>query len=132
MTSGFGFGSTETTSLWSSRTGNFLTFTFVDMTFEYPLHGEVNSDDKNGQTKKSLLKYVDGKGKKTTQGSKAGSQENFSRERSGAETRARTREKTKEKTRVKKLDDCCQIELQNDDKDISWECIMDQETSKQA
>ncbi|KAI3784982.1 hypothetical protein L1987_44090 [Smallanthus sonchifolius] len=74
---------------------------------------KVNSDDENGQTKKSLLKCVDGKGKKTTQRSKAGSQESFSRQRSRAEARARARERTKEKTRVKKLDDCCQIELQN-------------------
>nr|AXM05097.1 cycloidea-like protein [Flaveria bidentis] len=86
-----------------------------------------DSDEEHGQKKKSLVKCVNGKKKKTTQRSKGASQESLSREQSRAEARARARERTKEKNRVKQLDDCG--EQRNGYKDISWECAMDQETS---
>ncbi|KAJ0754257.1 putative transcription factor TCP family [Helianthus annuus] len=81
------------------------------------------SDDENSQKEKSLLKCVDGIGKKGTQRIKVRSQESFSREHSRAEARERARKRTKEKILAKKLDDCGSI----------WECLMDQlETSNQS
>nr|BBE14740.1 cycloidea-like 2b protein [Dahlia pinnata] len=76
-----------------------------------------NSDEENGKKKKSLVKCVDGKGKKATQRSKA---ESFSREQLRAEARARARERTKQKSKVDGYND------------ISREFVMDQETSKQS
>ncbi|KAL8251141.1 hypothetical protein R6Q59_034834 [Mikania micrantha] len=65
-----------------------------------------DSDDEKGHKKKSLLKSLDGKVKKSTQIRKLGSQENLSREKLRAEARARARQRTKEKNRAKNLDDC--------------------------
>nr|AXM04972.1 cycloidea-like protein [Adenocaulon himalaicum] len=132
----------------SSRSSTVTEVSFLE-TIE--LDGSDEEEDK-GQKKKSVLKSVEGKGKKTRK-----SDMNLARDQSRAEARARARERTREKMRIKKLDDgyfetsvlddfeyhvrpsnltlesnfWSQIESQSDYKDITWESIMAQETLNQ-
>nr|AXM04992.1 cycloidea-like protein [Myripnois dioica] len=89
----------EETKHYSSST---VTDDQSEVNFLEAIKGELDED--KGQ-KKSILKCVDGKRKKTTRKSKAGFQENLARDQSRAVARARARERTIEKMRIEKPDE---------------------------